>query len=190
MLVTSDHMAALIFSDMTLFIITIISCLILLIFVFYTVKNGISPYPSTRKITKTISQELKHLKPKSLIDLGSGWGHLIFPIATELPNTMVIGIENFPLCFLFCWLRQKIIRHKNLTLVFKNFYNYSLAKHDVILCFLYPGAMVRLKEKFSSELKPGTIVISHTFAIHRWTPIKTINVDDFPKTKIYIYEIR
>lgn len=49
--------------------------------------------------------------------------------------------------------------------------------------------MKRLKEKLEKELSSGTQVISLTHPISDWEPKEVINVDDFQKTTIYLYEI-
>ena len=48
--------------------------------------------------------------------------------------------------------------------------------------------MKRLKEKLEAELKPGTLVISNTFAIPGWAYEKMLEVDDLYRTKIYLYK--
>ena len=64
----------------------------------------------------------------------------------------------------------------------------SWTDHIAFVCYLYPGAMRQLKEKFIKELKPGTMIISNTFAIPGWIPQQVWEVNDLYKTKIYRYE--
>ena len=49
--------------------------------------------------------------------------------------------------------------------------------------------MEKLKEKFLKELKPGTIIISNTFAISGLKPTQIIEINDIYKTKVYKYII-
>ena len=58
----------------------------------------------------------------------------------------------------------------------------------MIVCYLFPKGMEKLSKKLEKELKPGTLVISHTFALPGWKPFKTLDVDDLYYTKIYFYQ--
>nr|NGX50328.1 hypothetical protein [Chlamydiota bacterium] len=71
----------------------------------------------------------------------------------------------------------------------QNFFKCSLHNADLVVCYLFPKGMTQLKSKFERELKPGTVVVSNTFAIPGWTPIETIEVDDIHRSKIYLYQV-
>ncbi len=58
----------------------------------------------------------------------------------------------------------------------------------MVVCYLYPGAMRKLKDKFEQELAPGTLVVSNTFSISGWKPINVIDTHDLYNTHIYLYE--
>jgi hypothetical protein len=47
--------------------------------------------------------------------------------------------------------------------------------------------MERLRPKFERELKSGSLVVSHTFAVPGWVPESVWQVDDLYRTKIYLY---
>ncbi len=60
---------------------------------------------------------------------------------------------------------------------------------SLVVCYLYSGAMQRLKTKFESELALETYVLSHTFAIPGWTRIHCVKVADLYQTPMYLYQI-
>jgi hypothetical protein len=49
--------------------------------------------------------------------------------------------------------------------------------------------MTRLAPKLLAELSPGTRVLSHTFALRGWKPVRTLEVDDLYRTPIYVYAV-
>ncbi len=124
-------------------------------------------------------------KPKNIIDLGSGWGNFCFPLAKKYPEIKIIGYENSLVPWFFCKLRQLIFCKQNLSFEFRNFYQVDLSKADLIICYLFPGAMKRLSQKLKNELKPGAVIISNIFALPGWKPEKIYRKNDL----IYLYKV-
>ena len=121
----------------------------------------------------------------TVYELGSGWGTLALPLAKHLPHCHVVGIESSPIPF---WVSRALAyKQANLTFRREDFFEASLEDATLVICYLYPGAMEKLKEKFDRELRSGAWVISHTFAIPGWTPWRLEKVPDLYRTKIYIY---
>lgn len=158
---------------------------IVLSILFWTLRNGISPMPSSRKATQTI---LSLIPPgnRTIYELGSGWGNLAYAIAKQYPDRRVIGYETSLVPY---WIARLLFRRGNLRFERKNFFSKNLRDAGLIVCYLYPGAMRQLKEKFQKELLPGTQILSNTFALPGWEPQHIVEVDDLYKTKIYRYEI-
>lgn len=156
--------------------------------VIWSLRCGISPMPTTTRVKLKLLTLLPDEISGEIYELGAGWGTLAFPLARHYPLNLVIGFETSPFPFLFCKLRQRVIPLKNLTFKRANFLNANLQKGGLIVCYLYPQAMVHLKNKFEKELKTGTWIISNTFAIPDWKPIKIYQVDDLYQTKIYLYK--
>lgn len=50
-------------------------------------------------------------------------------------------------------------------------------------CFLWPGAMERLRPRFEEQLAPGTRIVSHWHPIPGWSPAAV----DRP-LHVYLYE--
>lgn len=147
---------------------------------YWTCKNGISPMPTSPKVQRALLNAMPDQIEGTIVELGSGWGTLAFALARRYPNAQVIGYETSHIPYLFSLL----FRRKNLTFVRKDFFKESL-QVTVAICYLYPTAMQRLKEKLESE---GEIaVITHTFAVNGWKAKKIVEVDDLYKTKIYFY---
>ncbi len=155
----------------------------------WSFRTGISPMPTGRKVKKKLFELLPLEAKGTIYELGAGWGTLLFPLADRFPRRQVVGYEVSPLPFLFCALFKKWGGYNNLKLLREDFFEADLSGAGIVVCYLYPAAMERLKEKFDKELPQGCLVISHTFAIPGWTPVKTVRVDDLYRTPIYCYRV-
>jgi len=160
-------------------IVLLFLLIILVITVFYSWKLGISPMPSTSQAKKAIYSLLPLEVNGTVYELGAGWGDILKELTTRYPN--VVGYELSPLPWAVASLRtKKCLR--------EDFFKADLKDAGLIVCYLYPGAMRKLKEKFEKELKPGTWVISNTFQIPGWEPKQIITLRDLYHTPVYLYE--
>lgn len=158
--------------------------------IFYTFWNGISPMPSSPQAIREILALIPSYLPSGTIyELGSGWGTLAIPLARRLPNQEVCGLESSWIPFAISSVLGKISSLPNLQFHCKDFFSHSLADASLVVCYLYPGAMKRLKGKFEKELKSGVWVISHTFAVPGWEPYAVRELNDIYRTRIYLYQL-
>lgn len=152
---------------------------ILVVTVYYSWKLGISPMPSTSQAKKAIYSLLPMEVEGTVYELGAGWGDILMELVSRYPK--VVGYELSPLPWAVAQLRtKKCLR--------RDFFEADLRDAGLIVCYLYPGAMRRLQEKFEKELKPGTWVISNTFRIPGWEPKQVIKLRDLYNTPVYLYE--
>lgn len=157
--------------------------------VYWSIRNGISPMPTSPKARRKLLDVL-HLELDGVIyELGSGWGTLAFPLARLYPKCQVIGFETSLIPFWFSKVRQCVMRLPNLQLRREDFFQVTLQDASLVVCYLYPGAMRRLGVKFLEELKPGTWVVSNTFSIPGWRAIEVVEVGDLYYSKIYLYRV-
>jgi len=144
----------------------------------YSLITGISPVSSAlisrKKIIKTVSPKQKGY----IYGLGAGWGALAFPIARRCPESKVFTYELSPVPCIFLKLRAFLFGPRNLKIERRNFFKDDNLKDSLVICYLYPGAMVKLSSKLLMELKPSAIVISNTFEIPNWTPVAIQSLED------------
>ncbi|HEV8053089.1 MAG TPA: SAM-dependent methyltransferase [Parachlamydiaceae bacterium] len=162
---------------------------ILLSLVAWTIINGISPMPTSAKAKSCMLSLLPPEFHGKIYELGSGWGTLLFPIARRYPDSQIIGFETSHIPFWFSSLCLKVTKCSNVKLYRKDFFSVDLSDASLVVCYLYPGAMKKLKSKFESELQPGTYVISNTFAVPGWIPEKKMDAGDLYHNNIYLYRI-
>lgn len=163
---------------------------IVLSVVYWSLRNGISPMPTSPKAKRCLLSVLPDKLEGTLYELGSGWGTLLFSLAEKYPQSFAVGIENSHLPFWASRTLLKFRRLPNVRLLRKDFFDVPLEEAGLVVCYLFPGAMSRLKEKFEKELRPGTWVVSNTFAVPGWTPVDVVDVRDLYRSKIYLYRMK
>lgn len=138
-------------------------------------------------------QKILEVIPKNIngpiYELGSGWGGLAMIIGKKCPDQKIVAIENFFIPYFINYIRVLMSGVKNISLKLKDFYNDPLNDAGLVICYLYPGAMIKLKEKFERELKPGTVVISNTFSVPEWEANQVYQVGDIHRSNIYVYKV-
>ena len=181
--------------------------LIAISLIYWTVRNGISPMPSSfiaRRLILSLIDDLAvaienesgeriqdprrtALSP-TLLEPGSGWGTLSVPLARRLPTWSVCGYESSPVPYLFSRLYSWWLGCSNLALIRKDFTDVRFSSAKIIVCYLFPEGMQTIKEKVVNEFRGTPVyIISNTFGVSGWKPVKTITADNIFRTKIYLY---
>lgn len=136
-----------------------------------------------------IQQHMEYkTRQKTIIETGSGWGTLALFLAKHCPEYQVKGIENslVPLWISRLWSRLEKVP---VTFIRGDMYQYPYEEANMIVCYLFPGAMRQLSTIFRERAVAYTYIISVYFALPDWTPEKIIQCVDIHRTKIYIYKV-
>ncbi len=159
--------------------------------VWSTMQTGISPMISSGKARQAMLSLIDRPDGAGLlIDLGSGWGTLVIALAHKFPHQQVIGYELSWLPWLVSLFLKFSFRLDNLVLYHKDFQKANLSNASVLFCYLFPGGMLSLEEKLIRELSNEMVVVSNTFALPSYEPLKIIKLDDFYQTPIYVYSFK
>lgn len=148
--------------------------------VLYSLRLGISPMPSSRKAKEAIALLLPEQVEREVYELGAGWGTLL-PLLEKYPHALAFELSPLP------WLISRLRAPKNVSVLRKDFFQHNLSDAGLVVCYLFPRVMARLKVKFEKELPEGCWVVSNTFAVPGWVPVKVVVLDDLYKTKVYLY---
>ncbi|AIQ49982.1 hypothetical protein R70723_31955 [Paenibacillus sp. FSL R7-0273] len=188
------------FIEIIPWIITFVLLLSVLWIVLISWKNGISPMPASGLVRLAVIAEVQRIRGYSnIVEAGSGWGTLGLEVIRHCPGKRLTGIENsgIPLGFsrLFTLLYARMLPEKGAgeglrkRVIFKrgDIYSYSYRDADIVLCYLFPGAMALLAEKFRQQLPQGATVISICFALPDRQPVRVITCKDRLRTKVYVY---
>lgn len=161
---------------------------ILAITISYSYRYGITPTPTSAKVQQKLFAILPELESCEIAELGSGWGTLSFALARHFPRCQIRSYEISPFPFLVSNMVAHCLAYSNLNIERKDFFHVSLSDISLVVCYLYPGAMQKLKIKFEKELSLHAYIVSHTFAIPGWKPIRLVYADDLYHTPIYLYQ--
>ncbi len=126
------------------------------------------------------------------IDLGSGLGGVLTHLARVRPDGHYTGVEAAPLPLLWSWLR--IRPYRNCAVHWGSIWDdklpaCNLARYDVVFAYLSPVPMERLWHKARAEMRPGTVLVSSTFAIPGHVPNERITVDDLHHSTLLVWRM-
>ena len=170
--------------DWILILVVEICILIFMIWIAWTGFVGAPWVPTPKKRVRAMLEFAKVSGEDTVYDLGSGDGRIVIMAGKEFGATS-IGIELDPLRLL--WSRLSIRRHRlrqKVRVIRANFFKVNL--EDATVVTIYGGYEInkKIRDKLTSELKPGSRVISYRFILDGWTPTKTKEDES-----IYLYII-
>ncbi|WP_458120816.1 class I SAM-dependent methyltransferase [Paenibacillus sp. Z6-24] len=188
-------------------LLLIMALFMLLSIVYYSWRNGISPLPSSLILRRQVEREVKRLAAVQqaigryadaekenrsaasplIIEAGSGWGTMVLHLARYCQPCRVVGIENSLVPLVVSRLLALLPGHAPIRLIRGDMYEYPYGQGDMIVCYLFPGAMTRLSPILRERTRPGTYIISVYFALPDWEPEQVITCQDVHRTRIYIY---
>lgn len=146
--------------------------------------------PSSKKARQTMLQLSYGTGNGPIFELGSGWGNLLIPLAIKHPQRKVVGYELSFMPWLTTVILKKILRLKNIQLHRKNFLHVELTNASVIFCYLCPKGMQDIEKKLRTGNENLEYLISHNFSLALHKPVKTIQLNDWYKSPIYLYQFK
>lgn len=121
-----------------------------------------------------------------LYDLGSGDGRIPVTAASTY-GVRAIGIDIDPQRIAEARANAEAAGVTNLaTFRQADLFESDFSEADVVTLYLLPSLNERLRPKLLSELKPGTRIVSHAFAMGDWTPEVTQEVNG---STIYLWTV-
>ncbi|OSM05123.1 methyltransferase [Magnetofaba australis] len=156
-----------------------------------TWRTGAPPMPSNGRMRRALLEVLPRAMSGRVVELGSGWGGLAWRLARLYPAVAVVGVECSELPWLVSWLRLKLTwrRPKHLQFLYGDFFAQDLTDAQLVVCYLNPETMSRLRPKLMAELRPGAYVACIGFALPEIPPMAVRHLDDWMQTKIYLYQM-
>ncbi len=139
-------------------------------------------------ILSDIAKELDKLpNGRLVVDLGSGWGTLLVPLAKKFPQHQFLGIERAFLPYLFSCFRVRKL--DNISFLRQDFYQYNLKKADIVVMFLIGFMMPTVTEKIVQEVKGGAKIYASRFPLVNIQADEVISLGSKMET-YYIYKFR
>ena len=165
-------------------IIALTLFLALLSILFSTFRFGISPMPSSKSIQRVLLEWIPEDFCGRILDLGCGWGNLLCFCRKSFRNAKLMGIEGSYFPFL---VAKTLAPFYRMQIWFGNFFLQGFPEAEIILCYLCPYGMKKMKENLVEEIKRGATVICVDFAIPSLPPTKEVEVGSFVVHKVYLY---
>ncbi len=158
-----------------LFLILQLGFIIFLLYMCIAFVGG-APFVPTKRSSAEAMIRLANLKKGTKVyDLGSGNGKLLR--LAQAKGARAVGFEINPLLVMLSNLRGARTR-------WKNFWNADISDADVVLVYLLPTHMERLKRKLKKEVKKGTLVVSNSFIFPGWKILRQDSVNH-----IYVFSV-
>lgn len=142
---------------------------------------------STDKSLLTLASIVKN--KNNFIDLGCGTGRVLFFMADQCPDLLVVGIENSLIPYLTAYIKRLFCRHRSrITLIFGSIWSANISSSDCVYVYLSPAPMSKIWEKFHSEAKCNAILISNTFLVPNIPYDEMHHPKDKIGSRIYIWK--
>jgi len=164
-----------------------LACFFTLLIVYWNVAGERVPLYLTNARTWAALEALTSDNAKSFIDLGCGLGGVVIYLARHHSNMTFTGIESAPVPYLIAKMRVRLLGLKNVDIRFSDFWTADLAGYDTVYAFLSPEPMDRLFQKVSSEMRPGSLFISNSFAVKNQQADEIITVEDRRNTQLHVW---
>ena len=154
---------------------------------FFALRLGIGPVPTSPAVRRVVLAQVPADTRGPIHELGAGWGGLALALAARCPGARVVAFERSPVPRWVLRLRCRLLRRANVEVRGDDFFAVSHREAQLVVCYLFTGAMARLGEKLRAELQPGAQVVSHTFHLRGWTPARVARADDVYRTEVFSY---
>jgi hypothetical protein len=143
------------------------------------------PYvPSPQSVVSDMLRYAEVGPSDFLIDLGSGDGRIVLT-AAKIFGARGFGVE----------IKEDLVRRSNeaaqkeglsdrVKFMKQDLFKTDMSQATVITMYLLPDTVNLLKDKFLSELRPGTRIVSHDYPLTGWIPEKYVQMDLEDKVQI------
>jgi SAM-dependent methyltransferase len=143
-----------------------------------------SPWWRTDKKIARIQCKLAKVSKNDVVyDLGCGDGVALLTAAKEF-GARGVGVEIDPARVMVAKWRMLFAGVSDTVKIFrKSFFATDITEATVVIMYLIPKTLIRLRPKLLTELKPGTRVVTFVYKIE----LPLIAKDE--KAEVYVYEI-
>jgi SAM-dependent methyltransferase len=119
------------------------------------------------------------------LDIGAGTGTVLNYLARQRPDLSLIGVEQAKAP----WLLGKLRLPRNVTWLNADYESLDLSAYDCVYAFLSPAVMSKLWQQASSQMRPGSMLISNTFVVPGVSPDQIIELNDWKDGKLLLWRM-
>ncbi|MDQ6998293.1 MAG: methyltransferase [Mariprofundus sp.] len=146
--------------------------------------------PSSVQVRLVILKASEQADDGAVVDLGSGWGTLLFAMAKKYPDRQLIGYELSWLPWAYSRIVVAMCGMQHVRIYRSSFLDADFSNSSLLLCYLHPEGMQVLQQKLLDDQPVRALLVSSTFAFSDVAPVHTIRVDDLYQTPVYVYRFK
>jgi protein-L-isoaspartate O-methyltransferase len=152
--------------------------------------NKLAPFvPSPQRIVDRML-EMASVKPgETVYDLGCGDGRVLITAAQRF-NAKAVGIEISDKLVQQAQDRvERLGLEKQVKVIHGDLREADLSGADVVVMYLLTLSNQELRPRLEKYLKPGARVVSYSYAVPGWKPLRVDKTDERHGHNIYLYEM-
>tara|TARA_R110002020_G_scaffold14638_7_gene51830 strand:+ start:3640 stop:4416 length:777 start_codon:yes stop_codon:yes gene_type:complete len=151
-----------------------------------TARERVPLYLTNRQTAEALLSMMRQRGAGRFTDLGSGLGGVVRRIDGE--GRVARGVESAPMVWLLSVLLSKIEGRGQI--LRQDIWAADISGEDIVYVFLSPEPMPALYRKAMGEMKPGSLLVSNSFAVPEVEADETWELPDRRKTRLYLYEMK
>lgn len=121
-----------------------------------------------------------------LLDVGAGTATVLRQLQRLRPDLVLHGVEHAWLPWL---LGRLSLRKRDIVWRRGDLFALNFADYDAVYAFLSPALMPALWVKARREMRPGSLLISNSFAVPDVVADRQIAVDDWKQSSLYLWKL-
>jgi len=141
-----------------------------------TLKDGVPLYFSGKEAVSALADLLPSRPGATVLDAGSGVGTVIASLSVRRPDALVEGVEAALLPWFLSWLRGAA-NGASFRASLGDFWDVDFGRFDIVYAFLSPAPMRRLWDKARHEMRPGSVLVSNSFAVPGVAPARVLKLE-------------
>tara|TARA_R110002020_G_scaffold34066_26_gene103750 strand:- start:22042 stop:22806 length:765 start_codon:yes stop_codon:yes gene_type:complete len=159
-----------------------------LLYLFFsnTARERVPLYLSNSQTAEALVSLMRQRGAIRFTDLGSGLGGVVRRLDGD--GRVARGVESAPMVWLISLLLSKISGRGRISR--QDIWAADIAGEDIVYAFLSPEPMPALYQKARREMKPGSLLVSNSFAVADVAADEVWELPDRRNTRLFLYEIR
>lgn len=150
-----------------------------------TARERVPLYLTNRQTTGALLSLMQQRGARRFVDLGSGLGGVVRALDGE--GRQARGVESAPMVWLASLVLSKLQGRGQV--LRQDIWSADISDEDIVYAFLSPEPMPQLHEKARREMKPGSLLVSNSFAVPGVEASEIWELADRRKTRLYLYEM-
>ena len=145
---------------------------------------------NTREVMSDLINKYKINDKCKIVDIGSGFGNLVFHVSKKNPHASIYGYEIFWFSYIISKILLKLYQYSNVILIYDNFKNANFENVEIVLCYLTEDINRKITSFLQKNLKKGTILISNSSTFPSFNLIEEIKHTSYGSIRfVYVYKM-